>query len=76
MDILYLYDELGNPKAVQIPIEEWEKIKQNLTDDLLIEELSSKQTIKKELKKAMESVRLFDEGKVSLDNAKDFLKDV
>lgn len=70
MDLQYISDENGNRTAVIIPIEIWESKFKQFDDDL------SKEEIKEDLREAIKEVKLYKQGKVKLQSARDFLHEL
>ena len=69
INIQYIKDELGNEKAVVIPIEEWKKIESNLQE--LLQYASMKSGLKESFLELKEIVKGNKKGK----SAKDFLNE-
>jgi len=73
MNVQYITDTKGRKKAVQLPIEDWEQILNNLKE---LETLRDKKSFMYDLKDSVEEVKLAKEGKVKLQSAKDFLNEL
>jgi hypothetical protein len=82
MTIQYLHDSKGKPTGVYIPIRDWDKLKKNYhLPDLKPEPEEeyiepTKEEIIQGLKHAIEEVKLHREGKIKLQSARDFLKEL
>lgn len=78
MNVQYISDRKGRHTGVYIPIKEWEKIKKRY--DLPIEEEDeqplTKQQLLADVKEALEEVKLYKQGKVQLQSARDFLDEL
>ncbi|WP_019989534.1 hypothetical protein [Rudanella lutea] len=82
MNVQYLHDSKGKLTGVFIPIREWEKIKKNgrlpdespAVDDAYVE--PTKEEIVEGLKHAIEEVKLHRAGKIKLQSAREFLKEL
>ena len=73
MNIQYITDTKGHKKAVQLPIEDWEQIQNDLKE---LETLRDKKAFMYDLKDSVEEVKLAKEGKIKLQSAKDFLNEL
>jgi len=73
MNVQYITDTKGRKKAVQLPIEDWEQIQNDLKE---LETLRDKKSFMYDLKDSVEEVKLAKEGKVKLQSAKDFLNEL
>lgn len=73
MNLQYITDIKGNKKAVQLPIEDWENIQNDLKE---LENLRDKKAFMYDLKESIEEVKLAKEGKIKLQSAKDFLNEL
>ncbi len=73
MNIQYITDKKGHKSAVQLPIEDWEQLLNDLKE---LEILRNKKTFMYDLKESIEEVKLAKEGKISLQSAKDFLNEI
>ena len=73
MNIQYITDTKGHKKAVQVPIEDWEQIQNDLKE---LENLRDKKAFMYDLKDSVEEVKLAKEGKIKLQSAKDFLNEL
>jgi hypothetical protein len=84
MNVQYVNDSKGKPTGVFIPIQEWEKLKKeyhlpaNKTDDDANDEYVEPTTaeIIAGLKEALAEVKLHQEGKIKLQSARDFLREL
>jgi len=76
----YITDKKGHKKAVIIPIKEWEKYQKALNLLEAKQESEAPVFTKKEvltsLKEAVEEVKLYREGKIELQTADNFLKEL
>ncbi len=73
MNLQYITDKKGNKNAVQLPIEDWEQIQNDLKE---LEKLRDKKTFMYDLIESIEEVKLAKEGKIKLQSAKDFLNEL
>jgi hypothetical protein len=73
MELQYITDQNGRKSAVQLPMNEWLKIQKELKE---LERLRDKKTFLYDLKESVEEVKLAKEGKIKLQSAKDFIKDL
>jgi len=73
MNVQYITDTKGHKKAVQVPIEDWEQIQNDLKE---LENLRDKKAFMYDLKDSVEEVKLAKEGKIKLQSAKDFLNEL
>ena len=73
MNLQYITDTKGHKKAVQLPIEDWENIQNDLKE---LENLRDKKAFMYDLKESVEEVNLAKEGKIKLQSAKDFLNEL
>ncbi len=73
MNLQYITDKKGNKNAVQLPIEDWEQIQNDLIE---LEKLRDKKTFIYDLIESIEEVKLAKEGKIKLQSAKDFLNEL
>lgn len=73
MNLQYITDTKGHKNAVQLPIEDWEKIQNDLEE---LEALRDKKAFIYDLKESIEEVKLAKEGKVKLQSANDFLNEL
>jgi hypothetical protein len=73
MNLQYLTDTKGHKNAVQLPIEDWEKIQHDLKE---LETLRDKKAFIYDLKESIDEVKLAKEGKVKLQSANDFLNEL
>jgi hypothetical protein len=73
MNVQYIIDTKGHKKAIQLPIEDWEQIKNDLKE---LESFRDKKIFMYDLKEAIEEVKLAKEGKIKLQSAKDFLNEL
>jgi len=62
-----------SPKGVQLPIEDWEQIQNDLGEP---QTLRDKKAFMYDLKDSVEEVKIAKEGKIKLQSAKDFLGEV
>ena len=73
MNLQYITDKKGHKNAVQLPIEDWEQIQNDLKE---LETLRDKKAFMYDLKDSVEEVKLAKEGKIKLKSAKDFLNEL
>jgi len=73
MNLQYITDTKGHKKAVQLPIEDWENIQNDLKE---LENLRDKKAFMYDLKDSIGEVKLAKEGKIKLQSAKDFLHEL
>jgi hypothetical protein len=73
MNLHYITDRKGRKSAVQLPIKEWEKIKNDLEE---LERLRNKKLFLTELAEAVEEMKQIKEGKIEVRNAEDFLNEL
>ena len=73
MNVQYITDTKGHKKAIQLPIEDWEQIQNDLKE---LETLRDKKAFMYDLKESIEEVRFAKEGKIKLQSAKDFLNEL
>ena len=73
MNLQYITDTKGHKKAVQLPIEDWEQIQNDLKE---LETLRDKKAFMYDLKDSVEEVKLAKEGKLKLQSVKDFLNEL
>jgi len=73
MNLQYITDTKGRKKAVQLPIEDWENIQNDLKE---LENLRDKKAFMYDLKDSIGEVKLAKEGKIKLQSAKDFLNEL
>jgi len=73
MNLQYITDKKGHKNAVQLPIEDWEQIQNDLKE---LETLRGKKAFMYDLKDSVEEVKLAKEGKIKLKSAKDFLNEL
>lgn len=73
MNLQYITDTKGHKNAIQLPIEDWEKIQNDLKE---LEALRDKKAFIYDLKESIEEVKLAKEGKVKLQSANDFLNEL
>jgi len=73
MNVQFITDTKGHKKAVQLPIEDWEQIQNDLKE---LETLRDKKAFMYDLKDSVEEVKLAKEGKIKLQSAKDFLNEL
>jgi hypothetical protein len=73
MNVHYITDRKGRKSAVQLPIKEWEKIKNDLEE---LERLRNKKLFLTELAEAVEEMKQIKEGKIEVRNAEDFLNEL
>ena len=73
MNVQYITDIKGHKKAVQLPIEDWEQIQNDLKE---LETLRDKKAFMYDLKDSVEEVKLAKESKIKLQSAKDFLNEL
>lgn len=73
MNVQYITDTKGRKKAIQLPIEDWEQIQNDLKE---LETLRDKRAFMYDLMGSIEEVKLAKEGKIKLQSAKDFLNEL
>jgi len=73
MNLQYITDTKGRKKAVQLPIEDWENIQNDLKE---LENFRDKKAFMYDLKDSIGEVKLAKEGKIKLQSAKDFLNEL
>jgi len=73
MELQYITDKKGHKSAVQLPINDWQKIQKELKE---LEKLRDKKAFFSDLKAAVEEVKLSKQGKIKLQSAKDFLNEL
>ena len=73
MKLLYITDDKGQKNAVQLPLEEWQKIEKDLEE---LNRLRNKKLFMKELAEAVEEMKLIKAGKIKAKNAEDFLNEL
>ena len=73
MDLQYITDTRGHKSAVQLPMNEWERIQKDLNE---LERLRNKKIFLAELSEAVEEMKLIKEGKKQARNAEDFLNEL
>lgn len=73
MELQYITDNKGHKSAVQLPINDWQRIQKELKE---LEKLRDKKTFLAELKESVEEVKLAKQGKIKLQSAKDFLNEL
>ena len=73
MDLQYITDIKGHKSAVQLPMNEWERIQKDLNE---LERLRNKKIFLAELSEAVEEMKLIKEGKKQARNAEDFLNEL
>lgn len=78
MHLQYISNQKGKRTAVVIPIKEWEKLKKqyDLPQDEDDKEPLTKEKLLADVKEALEEVKLYKQGKVKLQSAHDFLKEL
>ncbi|MGF7138244.1 hypothetical protein [Roseimarinus sediminis] len=73
MNLQYITDKKGHKNAVQLPIEDWEKIQKDLEE---LDRLRNKKQFMAELAEAVEEMKLVMNGKLQARNAEDFLNEL
>lgn len=73
MNLQYITDKKGHKNAVQLPIEDWEKIQKDLEE---LDRLRNKKQFMAELAEAVEEMKLVMDGKLQVRNAEDFLDEL
>ena len=73
MNLQYIVDKKGKKSAVQLPINEWEKIQKKLGE---LDRLRNKKNFLTELAEAVEEVKQIKEGKKQARNVEDFLNEL
>ncbi|GAB4037700.1 hypothetical protein [Spirosoma gilvum] len=79
MHVQYISDHRGKTTGVFIPIKEWEKLKKQYDlpqEDADEEPELTKEQLLADVKEALEEVKLYKQGKVKLQSARDFLKEL
>ena len=78
MNVHYISDRKGRRTGVYIPIKEWEKMKKryDLPTGEEDEPPLTKQQLIADVKEALEEVKLYRQGKVQLQSARDFLNEL
>ncbi len=78
MNVQYISDRKGRRTGVYIPIKEWEKIKKryDLPTGEEDEPALTKEQLIADVKEALEEVKLYKQGKVQLQSARDFLNEL
>ncbi|WP_245565393.1 hypothetical protein [Spirosoma spitsbergense] len=82
MNVQYISNQKGERTAVVVPINEWNKIKERLDlpddgedrdeDGLPL----TKAALLADVKEALEEVKLYKQGKIKMQSARDFLKEL
>lgn len=81
MNVQYISNRRGKRTAAVVPIKEWEKIRKKLDlpeepqydeDGLAL----NKAAIIADVKEALEEVKLYKQGKIKMQSARDFLKEL
>ena len=70
LDIQYVNDKNGQIKAVQIPIKEWERLQSKFVT------FSKELSLKQDLTKAFNEVRLMQAGKLKKQSLGEFLDEI
>jgi PHD/YefM family antitoxin component YafN of YafNO toxin-antitoxin module len=73
MNLQYIIDSKGSKNAVQLSIQDWEKIQRDLNE---LARLRNKKLFMTELAEAVEEMKLIKEGKIHARNAEDFLNEL
>jgi len=73
MNIQYITDIKGQKIAVQLPLQDWEKIEKDLIE---LKRLRSKKLFLTELAEAVEEMKQIREGKKQARNADEFLNEL
>jgi PHD/YefM family antitoxin component YafN of YafNO toxin-antitoxin module len=73
MNLQYITDGKGHKNAVQMPMEEWQKIQKDLEE---LERLRNKKLFMTELAEAVEEMKLILSGKKKARKAEDFLNEL
>jgi len=73
MNLQYITDTRGHKSAVQLPMEDWKQIQNDLGE---LERLRNKKLFMTELAEAVEEMKLIKEGKKQTRNADDFLNEL
>lgn len=73
MELQYITDKKGHKSAVQLPINDWQKIQKELKE---LEKLRDKKAFFSDLKEAVEEVKLAKQSKLKLQSAKEFLNEL
>jgi hypothetical protein len=78
MNLQYISDSKGRHTGVFIPIEDWEKIKNQLDNSGLSDDVHepSKDYILKGLEDALDEVKKYEKGEVRLNSARDLLDEL
>lgn len=73
LNLQYIINEKGQKSAVQLPIKNWEIIKDKLKE---LELLKNKKDFLFELNEAVEEMKSIKEGKIKARDAEEFLNDL
>jgi hypothetical protein len=73
MNLQYLTDSKGSKSAVQLSIQDWERIQKDLNE---LARLRNKKQFMAELAEAVEEMKLIKEGKITARSAEDFLNEL
>lgn len=73
MNLQYITDGKGHKNAVQLPMEDWQKIQKDLEE---LERLRNKKLFMTELAEAVEEMKLILSGKKRARKAEDFLNEL
>lgn len=73
MELQYITDKKGRKNAVQLPINDWEKIQQELLE---LKKLRNKKVFLTELAEAVEEMKKIKEGKLEARDAETFINEL
>ncbi|HER41236.1 MAG TPA: hypothetical protein ENO10_08450 [Salinimicrobium catena] len=73
MNLQYITDGKGHKNAVQLPMEEWEKIEKDLQE---LERLRNKKLFLSELAEAVAEMKLIKEGKLQARDAQKLIDEL
>ena len=78
MNLQYISDSKGHHTGVFIPIDDWNKIKEQLDKSGIINDVQepSKDYVLKGLEDALEEVKKYENGEVRLNSARDLLDEL
>ena len=77
MKLQVIQDEKGKTTGVYIPISKWKELKKQYRDlEYLEDEEPSKEQVLRELKEAVNELRLIEQGKLKARPAKEFLDEL
>ncbi len=73
MNLQYITDGKGHKNAVQLPLNEWEKIQKDLEE---LDRLPNKKTFLSELAEVVAEMKLIKEGKLQARDAQDLIDEL